>query len=154
MPSLVKADLSLFAKATMAIAQVKFVMLTATDDWHGYLVFIFAIATTRIQDLDPLEDVAQIIVVRACITDYCTTQGSWNDDTKLKPTPAERCDLMHQTGQTDTGISDQKTSTLTLVLYTISTQSDTCDDASNTRISIEDICAIAGNEQGIMFFCT
>src|SRR2546426_836131 len=72
MPALIKADLALFAKTTVAIAQVEFVMLIATDDWHRYLIF-FCIAATRIQNLDPLEYLAQIIVVRTCVTDHATT---------------------------------------------------------------------------------
>ena len=41
-----------------------------------------------IQDLDPREDLAQIIIVCARVADHSTTQCPGNADPKLEPGPA------------------------------------------------------------------
>src|SRR5712692_10613189 len=154
MPMLIKADLPLFAETAMAIAQVEFVMQVATYDWHRYLIFSLCIAATRIQDLDPLKYLAQIIVVCTCVTDHSTTQRSRNADAKLESTPAHRCEFMHQERPADASISQQECSAIPLIIDTIGAEGDMCHNALDTGIGIQHIGAIASDEQRVVSFRT
>ena len=88
MPLFIKADLSLLAKTAVAIPQVEFVMQIATHERHRELIFFCYIAPSRIQDLNPLEYLAQIIIVCARVTDHSTTQCPRDANPKLEPGPA------------------------------------------------------------------
>src|SRR5713101_2201022 len=88
--SLIKAHLSLFTKAAVAVSQIKFITQIAAHDCHAYLIFPCCIAATGIQDLDPRQHSAKLIVVRACITDHTPAQCSGDADPEFEPAPAQR----------------------------------------------------------------
>jgi hypothetical protein len=147
MPLLVKAHLALFAKATMAVSQVEFIMLVAPYDRHRYLTFSYCIAATGIQDLDPLKHLAQVIIVCASITNHASAQCPRNADAKLESAPAQRRQFMQQTRPTDTSLSYQKRSPIAMIFNAIGVQSDMGDHTPHTGISIQDVRALPSDEQ-------
>src|SRR5260370_26087023 len=76
LPTRIKAHLSLFAKATVAVAQVEFILLVAAHERHRYLTFSCCIAATGLHDLEPLPASTQLIIWCACLTSHPPPHGS------------------------------------------------------------------------------
>src|SRR5215469_13538357 len=107
LPTSIKMGLSLFAKPAVAIPQVQFITQVAAHEWDGDLVFPRCIAATGIQNLDPRQHAAKLIIVRACITDHSTAQCPRDADPKFESAPAQRGEFVQYAGPTHASLCEQ-----------------------------------------------
>jgi hypothetical protein len=99
---------ALLPEAARAITERQFRMLITPQNSDGIFALRLQITPARIQDLYPVQDIAETLCMGACIADDASTQCSRDTHAELKTTPAQRGCAPQQTFPADSSIGKHK----------------------------------------------